>query len=193
MAITRWRPLTEIDEIFRDLSLLSGGQNGRDLATDIYAQNGNIVVEIQVAGIEPDNVEISVENNLLHVFGTREEEYEEDVRDYYSKEILRGSFERLVPLPVAVNEDKANANIEDGVLRIVLPKRQADGKKQVGVEKGKIEKAAKKSAKEAQPGKLAAKKKAEASKAKRSSKKETNAKSSARRASTQSRTKKQAK
>lgn len=163
MAITKWRPLTEIDDFFRDLSLVGGGETGRDLATDIFQENGNVVVQIQVSGIEPENVEISVENNLLHVSGIREEEYEEEDRDYYSKEILRGSFERVIPLPVSVNEDDASASLENGVLRIVLPTRdkKAKGKeekKQVGIHRGKKEQVSKQPSKQAKSKKSKPKK-----------------------------------
>jgi HSP20 family protein len=120
MAIIRWRPLGEIDKFFEELGGL--GQTSRDLAADVYEDNGNVIVEMQMAGIDPDNVDINVEGDHLRVSGSREEEHETEDRNYYAKEIRRGSFERIIHLPVAVNPEQTKAEVTNGVLKITLPK-----------------------------------------------------------------------
>jgi HSP20 family protein len=133
MAMVRFRNLSGLEKLFHELHAT---QNiGRDLAADVYEENGNLVVEMHVAGIEPDKIDISVKGDHLRVVGTRKEVHETENREYHTKEIRRGSFERILRLPEAVEREKTRAEIRDGVLRIELPlKRQAESHK-VTVEK----------------------------------------------------------
>jgi len=91
-------------------------------AMDIYQDKENLFVEMPLAGIKPENVEISIKDNVLTVEGKTEEKKEEKEKDYLRKEIRRGAFRRMVKLPVAVKEDKAKAESEMGVLKISIPK-----------------------------------------------------------------------
>ncbi len=125
MAIIRWRPFGEIDKLFEEMNLPS--QISKELATDVFEQNGNVIVEMNVAGINPDKVDISVEGEHLRITGTREEAHETKDRDYYAKEIRRGSFERIIHLPTAVNREKTRAEVDNGVLKITLPKLNQKG------------------------------------------------------------------
>ncbi len=134
MAIIRWRPFGDVEKLFEDFDLLQS-QAGKDLAADVFEENGNIIVEMHVAGIDPDKVEISVEGDHLKVSGSREEEWETEDRDYYAKEIKRGSFERIMHLPAAVNREKTRAEVREGVLKITLPKLSPEQSHKVKVEK----------------------------------------------------------
>ena len=91
-------------------------------AMDIYQDKENLFVEMPLAGIKPENVEISIKDNVLTVEGKTEEKKEEKEKDYLRKEIRKGSFRRMVKLPVPVKEDKAKAESEMGVLKISIPK-----------------------------------------------------------------------
>ncbi len=134
MAIIRWKPLADIDKFFEDFNVLQH-QVGRDLATDVYEENGNVIVEMHVAGINPDKVDIVVEGDHLRVTGSREEKKEMEDRDYYAKEIRRGSFERTIHLPAAVNREKTRAEVHEGVLKITLPKLNNGKSHKIAVEK----------------------------------------------------------
>ncbi len=123
MAIIRWRPLSEIDKFFDELSLMPFINNRSLLATDVYEENNTIFVKMQVPGITPENIDITIEGDYLHVKGQQEEEKESDKRNYYRKEIRTGMFETTVHLPSAVNPDQVSADFKDGVLTITLPKR----------------------------------------------------------------------
>ncbi len=92
-----------------------------DLAMDVYEKDGKMIVEMQAAGIDPENLEISVENNFLKISGIREEEKEEKDKNYYSKQIFRGSFERTIPLNKEVDEEGIDAEVENGMLKVILP------------------------------------------------------------------------
>lgn len=132
MAMVRWRPFSDIDKFLEEHLTHHAG---RELATDVYEENGNVIVEMQVAGINPDKVDISVEGDHLRVTGSREEEKEHEERDYYSKEIRRGSFERIIHLPMAVDRSKIRAETREGVLKITLPEVKKEQGQKVKIEK----------------------------------------------------------
>lgn len=131
MALMKWKPFGELDKLFDDdfpaFSFPTVPKIGWDLAVDMYEENGNLIAKMNLPGIDPEKVEVSVDDDYLRISGAREEEKETEKKDYY-KEIKRGSFERSVPLPSAVKRDKIEASCDDGVLKIVLPK--ANGKKE---------------------------------------------------------------
>ncbi len=133
MAIIRWRPLAELDQLFEELG--RAGFAGKDLAIDVYEENGNVVIEMQVPGIEPDKVDIHVEGDNIRISGTREEEHETEERNYFSKEIRRGGFERVIHLPVAVSAEQTRAELDHGVLRIILPKQSKAGPRKIKPER----------------------------------------------------------
>lgn len=121
MPFIRWRPFGDIDRFFEDLYT----RNGQDLAADVYEENDTVTVEMLVTGMKPDEIDISVEDNHLRIIGSRKEKEEVGDRGYYYKEIRRGDFERIIPLPTAVDSSKARADFSNGVLKIVLPKKKA--------------------------------------------------------------------
>ena len=109
---------------------------GWDLAIDVYEKDGNVIAEMNVPGIDSEKVEIAIEDNYLKVSGTREEKKETEEKDYYSKEIKRGSFTRTVALPASVKKEKAEAEYKDGILKIAIPKdEKKDGTVKVKVKK----------------------------------------------------------
>lgn len=89
---------------------------------DIYQDKNNIYVEVPLSGIKPENVEISVEENILTIQGKTEETKEVKEKDFLRKEIRRGSFRRMVKLPMGVKKDQAVAESANGMLKITIPK-----------------------------------------------------------------------
>ncbi len=104
---------------------------------DLYEEGDNVVAEIKAPGFEQDHLDIRVEANQLTVSGNVEDVEEEKKRKYYRKEMRNLSFTRTCDLPVAVDANKADATFKNGVLKIVLPKREEAKPKQIQV---KIEK-----------------------------------------------------
>ena len=76
---------------------------------------------MQAAGVDPDKIDITLEDNYLKISGVREEKKEEKGKNYYTKQISRGSFQKVVPLEYEVEEDKIEAEMENGVLKIEMP------------------------------------------------------------------------
>jgi len=113
----------ESEKAFGDfLPAVRGDQFGFTPAVDMYEDKNNIIVETQLAGIDPEKVDISIENNVLCLKGESEKKSEVDDKNYYRKEIRRGSFYRSIALPSRVDGDQASAVNEGGMLKIVIPK-----------------------------------------------------------------------
>lgn len=91
-------------------------------AIDIYEIKNEVVAETPLAGVNPDDVDISVENDVLTLKGETKKESEVEEKNYYRKEIRAGSFFRSVALPAHVIAAKAKAESKDGMLKIIIPK-----------------------------------------------------------------------
>jgi len=127
MSLIKWTPFfsdfEDMDKITESmLPSVRGNQFGFTPAVDMYEDKDNIVIETQLAGIDPDKVDVSIENNVLCIKGESEKKSEVDDKNYYRKEIRRGSFFRSIPLPTKVDGDGASAVNEEGVLKITIPK-----------------------------------------------------------------------
>ena len=127
MAIIKWEPFSELDRIFEDryfpaISFPSlSSKFGWDLAVDLYEEKGNVIAKLALPGINPDDIDISVEADMLRISGKREEEKETKDKNYYSKEIRRGAFSRVLSLPKSVDAAKTSAEYKDGVLQVTMP------------------------------------------------------------------------
>lgn len=150
MAIIRWGPFRMED--FPEFRL---PRFGNDLAVDVYEKDKNVVAEIQLPGVNPEEIEVEISDDFVRVIGSREEVREEDKENYYYQEISRGNFERNFRLPTKVNAENATAEFDDGILKIVMPKiEEKKGKKlkvAPKVTKGEINLAEKPEKKKATP------------------------------------------
>jgi len=129
-------PFTEMEEMISSLPALrnmSSFQKGFVPAMDVYETKTDVMVETPLAGIKPDDVEVSVERGVLTVQGESKKEHEVDEKNYYRKEVRSGSFFRQVALPAPVKEDKVSAEFEDGILKIKCPKAESSKAKKVSV------------------------------------------------------------
>lgn len=100
---------------------------------DIYEKGNNVIVETPITGIEPEKVDVSVEDNTLILKGKSEKKSEVDEKNYYRKEVYYGSFYRAVSLPTKVIGDKAEASYEDGLLRVIIPKAAGVKEKKIKI------------------------------------------------------------
>lgn len=91
---------------------------------DIFESQDKIVLEAELAGMKPEEVEISIENNVITLKGERKFEKDEKSENYHRVERSYGSFTRSFTLPRTIISDEAVAGFENGVLKITLPKRE---------------------------------------------------------------------
>lgn len=133
-------PFQEMEDMMRRYSTPMSLSQQRTLvpAMDMYEENDNLVVETPLAGMNPKDVEITLEKGVLTIQGKTTKEHEVDEKNYYSKEIRSGSFYRQVALPTAVVEDDVEAEFQNGILKITAPKASPTKAKKVNVQiKGK--------------------------------------------------------
>lgn len=101
------------------------------LSIDVYETEKNIVIKSTIAGAKPEDLDITIDNDMLTIRGQRHDQAEKENRDYLYQECYWGSFSRSVILPVEVDAKKIDAALENGVLTIVLKKTKKA--KKVGI------------------------------------------------------------
>lgn len=106
------------------------------LAIDAFQTNDSVVVKAPIAGVKPQDLEISVTDEVLSVRGHRKQESQEDQDSYFVQECYWGSFSRSFVLPVPVDADKAQANLKDGILTVVIPKQEKSKTKIIKIAQG---------------------------------------------------------
>ncbi len=107
-------------------------------AMDVSENDNEYVVHAELPGWKPENIEITCEGETVTLKGRLEEENQQKEGDkrYHHREIRRTSFERSVTLPTEVQADKANANFENGVLTLHLPKSEQARPRQIRIGTG---------------------------------------------------------
>lgn len=98
------------------------GFRAEEPAVDIYQDKNNLYVEMPLIGVNPKDIQISIDDNVLTIQGKSEEKKETKEKDYLRKEIKKGSFRRMIKLPVEVKGNKAAAESGQGILKITIPK-----------------------------------------------------------------------
>ena len=94
------------------------------LSVDVYQKGDAIVVKSTIAGVEPEDLEIFLNRDMLTVKGKREHAESVQQGEYFVRECYWGKFSRTIILPSDVKSEDAKATLKDGVLTIVMPKAQ---------------------------------------------------------------------
>ncbi len=105
-------------------------------AVDVYEDEHNVTLKIEVPGIDEKDIDIRVENNTLTVHGERKFEKDEKEDNYRRVERQYGSFTRTFTLPNTVDRDNVSATYDKGVLKITLAKKAEAKPKQIKVNVG---------------------------------------------------------
>ena len=93
-----------------------------ELAVDVFQTNGDIVVQSAIAGVKPEDLDISVENDVVTIRGGRKSEFVEEKKNYFHQECYWGAFSRQIILPEEVDPNRVEASMQDGILTLRLPK-----------------------------------------------------------------------
>ncbi|MCS6789214.1 MAG: Hsp20/alpha crystallin family protein [Patescibacteria group bacterium] len=101
---------------------------------DISETDENIKVIANIPGVDPDKIEIEVNEDTLTIAGQVEKQEEEEGEKFYRFERGYGEFRRQFSLPARINPEKVNAKVKNGVLTIILPKSEKELKKKIKVE-----------------------------------------------------------
>jgi len=145
-SVNRWDPFQDMlslreamnqlleDSVVRPMTA-RGGQ-GFVPALDVSETEDGYLVEAAVPGLKPQDLEITVENNVLTIKGEVRQEREDKKRSFHRVERRFGSFQRTIALPTTVKSDAIQAALTDGVLRLEIPKAEEVKPRKISVNVG---------------------------------------------------------
>lgn len=149
-TLTRYAPLSEmttlgramdrmfdrfVDESFFDMPTLWQREQDGNLALDLAEQDEQFVVKASVPGINPEDIEVTLNDGVLTIKGETKAEHEVKEENYHLRERHHGSFMRRITLPTNIDADKVEATNENGVLTLTLPKAETATPKRIEVKK----------------------------------------------------------
>ena len=138
MAIVRWEPFRELlstqdrfNQLFNQTFSRVFGSEGQELGNrgwappvDVYETEHNLVIKAELPGLDPKDVNVRVENNVLEIGGERKSEKDLKEGNYHRVERSYGAFSRSFTLPSTVTTENVTAEYKDGVLTLSLAKRE---------------------------------------------------------------------
>ena len=148
MSIVKYDPFRELRSLQDDVNRLfvtafprnfDNEQMARGAwnpSVDISENDHAIVLEAELPGMKPENVELLIENNVITLRGERRVESKEEKENYHRVERSYGSFTRSFTLPRTVTGEDAQAEFRDGVLRVTLPKREEAKARKIEIKGG---------------------------------------------------------
>jgi HSP20 family protein len=143
-TLTRWEPWREMaalrrnferffDEPFEPHFLMPWRLDQFELAVDVAEDENAYIVKASMPGVKPEDVEVTMQNNVLTIKGEVKEDKEIKEETYFMRERRYGSFMRSLTLPAGVKAEKIEAKHENGVLTVRLPRSEADKPKKIAV------------------------------------------------------------
>ena len=143
MAIVRWDPFREMTTLQDQFDRLwRGAAESRRSeswlpAVDVFDTRDAVVLKAELAGMDPADIQIEVEDNVLTIKGERKFEEKVDGERYYRVERRFGAFQRSLALPQGVKADDVSAQYEDDILEVRVPKAETEKPKKIEVKAAK--------------------------------------------------------
>lgn len=109
------------------------GQEGQ-LTVDVFQTEDEIVIKSTIAGVKPENLDVTITNDMVTIRGERQHDETISQESYYYQECYWGSFSRSIVLPVDIISEEAVAKLKNGILTIHLPKADRVKTKKISVE-----------------------------------------------------------
>jgi len=156
MALIPWRnrtgrdlynPFTEMETLQNEMNRLFNFSLGRwddrahglmeghwNPAVDIYDSKDDILVKADIPGMKKDELDVTIQGDMLVLKGEKKSENEVKEKGHIKTERFYGSFNRAIRLPSGVDASKVKASYKDGVLELVLPKKEESKPKQITVD-----------------------------------------------------------
>ncbi|MBS3783364.1 MAG: Hsp20/alpha crystallin family protein [Anaerolineae bacterium] len=134
--LTRWEPFRDLislreamDQLLKESYVRPGtemlaSRAAGALAVDMYETDEAVVVKTATPGVDPEDIDISITGDTLTIKGETKVDEEIEEENYLCRERRYGAFSRSLTIPVAVQADEAEAEFEDGVLTLMLPKAE---------------------------------------------------------------------
>ena len=132
-----WNPFRELARIEQELNKLFNefipAQKVEGVAVapiiprvDVYETDDKVIVEAEIPGVKKEDIEVKVKDNNVIIKGEIKREEEKQDKNFFKAERFYGKFERVIPLMVEVKPEEAKAKIENGILRLEIPKATAE-------------------------------------------------------------------
>lgn len=145
MTLTRYNPWSVFDQLQRELNMpmnkFDTDENGNIAtanwapAVDIKEDEQAFTLLADIPGVDPDEIEVTMDKGVLTVKGERQSENKTDEENYKRVERQYGMFYRRFTLPDSANADEIEANSEHGVLKITIPKQEVAQSRRISVNK----------------------------------------------------------
>jgi HSP20 family protein len=103
------------------------------LNIDMYQTKDNVIIKSTIAGVRPEDIDITVANDMVTVKGSRKKEENVMADDYFYQECYWGNFSRSVIIPVDIDSEEIEADLKDGILTVIIPKAAKAKTKKVKV------------------------------------------------------------
>ena len=142
-SLMKWEPSEGLSTLRREMdrlfeNLFEGGsqrfwERSTEPAVEVSDTEDTVQVKAQVPGMSKDNIQVNITEDTLTLKGELKEEEKKDDKNYHRQEFRYGAFLRTIPLPSAVQADKATAQLKDGILEISIPKSEKAKAKQIPV------------------------------------------------------------
>jgi HSP20 family protein len=143
MVLQRWDPFRDLRQMEDTMNRLwrgiGGAQDYREgaedwnILMDVIQKKDEIDVKASVPGVNPEDIDVTVEDGVLTIRAERKVETETEDEKYLIRERASGSFYRALRLPDTVDAEKIESHYENGVLTVVMPKAEEKKKKQIQV------------------------------------------------------------
>jgi HSP20 family protein len=143
MAMVKWDPWREMEDLFNRYSRLSGPSTNRGEETmtpaewapraDIMEDENRFLITLEIPGIAKEDIKVSVDRGVLSISGERKQEKEEKGRTYHRTERFYGTFSRSFTLPDAIDSENIKASFNDGLLNLELPKTPKAKPKEIDI------------------------------------------------------------
>ncbi len=146
MALVRYDPWRNIDQLRQEMNQLFenrlGGEEGNEPgvvtdwrpAVDVQEDSQQYLITADLPGVDPQDIEVSLENGVLTIRGQRQWKEEADKGEYKRVERVRGNFYRRFTLPDTADAEKVKAKSHNGVLEVVIPKQERVQPRKIEVE-----------------------------------------------------------
>lgn len=151
MSIVKWSPIKELEEMRRDMDRLfeefftpvTGRRRGWPMKPEtgviipnieMFDRKDEVVVRAELPGVTKEDIDLTITKDSLTLRGEMKKEEEVKQENCYISERSYGSFTRTIAMPVEIENEKASASFKEGVLEIVMPKREEARPKEIKIQ-----------------------------------------------------------
>ncbi|MBD1922440.1 Hsp20/alpha crystallin family protein [Microcoleus sp. FACHB-831] len=130
MALIRWQPFQEIETLRRQMDRMfdelarsdRGLENSWKPAIELQDTEENLILRAEIPGVDAKDIDVRVTREAIAISGQHRFENKTEEKGFFRSEFRYGSFQRVIPLPVAIQNEQAKADFKDGILTLTLPK-----------------------------------------------------------------------